>query len=160
MVKRGWDAHVLGRAPHTFTDALTAVKTLRVGPAAQPCHLPTCPSLCCCAAVHLPSAAAHLPTCPALRCFSADRFPHALRPCCRTAAPPGAPPAPPGAPRLAPSPPPPLPPPLPQGTEEDLVSDQFVAPFVIVGEDGKPVSSPTPTPYPHPPPTARPKSRA
>ena len=30
MVKRGWDAHVLGKAPHTFTDALTAVKTLRV----------------------------------------------------------------------------------------------------------------------------------
>jgi 2,3-bisphosphoglycerate-independent phosphoglycerate mutase len=30
MVKRGWDAHVLGVAPHTFTDAVTAVKTLRV----------------------------------------------------------------------------------------------------------------------------------
>lgn len=29
MVKRGWDAHVLGKAEHTFTDALTAVKTLR-----------------------------------------------------------------------------------------------------------------------------------
>ncbi len=30
IVKRGWDAHVLGVAPHKFTDALTAVKTLRV----------------------------------------------------------------------------------------------------------------------------------
>ncbi|KAG1669328.1 hypothetical protein FOA52_014890 [Chlamydomonas sp. UWO 241] len=29
IVKRGWDAHVLGKAPHMFTDALTAVKTLR-----------------------------------------------------------------------------------------------------------------------------------
>mmetsp|Transcript_35619 Transcript_35619/g.79184 ORF Transcript_35619/g.79184 Transcript_35619/m.79184 type:complete len:558 (-) Transcript_35619:762-2435(-) len=29
IVKRGWDAHVLGKAPHNFTDALTAVKTLR-----------------------------------------------------------------------------------------------------------------------------------
>mmetsp|Transcript_20693 Transcript_20693/g.37063 ORF Transcript_20693/g.37063 Transcript_20693/m.37063 type:complete len:493 (-) Transcript_20693:423-1901(-) len=29
MVKRGWDAHVLGKAPHYFKDALTAVKTLR-----------------------------------------------------------------------------------------------------------------------------------
>jgi len=29
IVKRGWEAHVLGQAPHKFTDALTAVKTLR-----------------------------------------------------------------------------------------------------------------------------------
>ncbi|GIL59808.1 hypothetical protein Vafri_14526 [Volvox africanus] len=29
MVKRGWDAHVLGKAPFTFTDAKTAVTTLR-----------------------------------------------------------------------------------------------------------------------------------
>lgn len=29
IVKRGWEAHVLGKAPHQFTDALTAVKTLR-----------------------------------------------------------------------------------------------------------------------------------
>lgn len=29
IVKRGWDAHVLGQAKHQFTDALTAVKTLR-----------------------------------------------------------------------------------------------------------------------------------
>ena len=29
IVKRGWDAHVLGVAPHTFQDAHTAVKTLR-----------------------------------------------------------------------------------------------------------------------------------
>ena len=29
IVKRGWDAHVLGVAPHTFEDAHTAVKTLR-----------------------------------------------------------------------------------------------------------------------------------
>ena len=30
IVKKGWYAHVLGEAPHTFTDALDAVKTLRV----------------------------------------------------------------------------------------------------------------------------------
>jgi hypothetical protein len=30
MVKRGWDAHVLGKAPHQFKSALEAVKTLRV----------------------------------------------------------------------------------------------------------------------------------
>ncbi|KAI8476721.1 MAG: phosphoglycerate mutase [Monoraphidium minutum] len=35
MVKRGWDAHVLGVAPHSFTDAAVAVKTLR-GPADNP----------------------------------------------------------------------------------------------------------------------------
>jgi len=35
IVKRGWDAHVLGKAPHTFTDTLTAVKTLR-GPEDKP----------------------------------------------------------------------------------------------------------------------------
>ena len=29
IVKRGWDAHVLGEAPHKFTDATTAVRTLR-----------------------------------------------------------------------------------------------------------------------------------
>lgn len=32
MVKRGWDAHVLGKAPHSFSDAVTAVKTLRGAP--------------------------------------------------------------------------------------------------------------------------------
>ena len=30
IVRKGWEAHVLGEAPHRFTDALTAVKTLRV----------------------------------------------------------------------------------------------------------------------------------
>ena len=30
MVERGWHAHVLGEAPHKFTDAVDAVKTLRV----------------------------------------------------------------------------------------------------------------------------------
>lgn len=35
IVKRGWHAHVLGKAPHTFTDAVTAVKTLRVGGAQE-----------------------------------------------------------------------------------------------------------------------------
>jgi len=29
IVKRGWDAHVLGEAPNKFTDAATAIKTLR-----------------------------------------------------------------------------------------------------------------------------------
>ncbi|GAB4815974.1 hypothetical protein N2152v2_003020 [Parachlorella kessleri] len=29
IVKKGWEAHVLGEAPHKFKDALTAVKTLR-----------------------------------------------------------------------------------------------------------------------------------
>lgn len=31
IVKRGWEAHVLGEAPHKFTDAVTAIKTLKVG---------------------------------------------------------------------------------------------------------------------------------
>jgi 2,3-bisphosphoglycerate-independent phosphoglycerate mutase len=31
IVKKGWYAHVLGEAPHTFPDALDAVKTLRKG---------------------------------------------------------------------------------------------------------------------------------
>lgn len=31
IVKRGWDAHVLGEAPHKFKDATTAVTTLRAG---------------------------------------------------------------------------------------------------------------------------------
>jgi hypothetical protein len=31
MVKRGWDAHVLGEAPNKFTSAVEAVKKLRVG---------------------------------------------------------------------------------------------------------------------------------
>ncbi|KAK9842452.1 hypothetical protein WJX81_000771 [Elliptochloris bilobata] len=31
IVERGWHAHVLGEAPHTFTSALEAVKTLREG---------------------------------------------------------------------------------------------------------------------------------
>ena len=30
IVERGWNAHVLGQAEHTFKDALTAVTTLRV----------------------------------------------------------------------------------------------------------------------------------
>jgi hypothetical protein len=44
IVKRGWDAHVLGKAPHTFKDALTAVKTLRVSDylLIHPAGLPGC----------------------------------------------------------------------------------------------------------------------
>ena len=30
IVKKGWYAHVLGEAPHTFSSAAEAVKTLRV----------------------------------------------------------------------------------------------------------------------------------
>ncbi len=30
IVKRGWDAHVLGKAEHTYKDALQAVTELRV----------------------------------------------------------------------------------------------------------------------------------
>lgn len=49
IVKRGWDAHVLGQAPNKFTDATTAVKTLRVRPHSRPysLHPPalsTCPN--------------------------------------------------------------------------------------------------------------------
>jgi hypothetical protein len=39
IVKRGWDAHVLGKAPNKFTDAVTAVKTLRVRAWADICLL-------------------------------------------------------------------------------------------------------------------------
>ena len=35
-MKRGWDAHVLGEAPNRFTDALTAVTTLRKGDGEKP----------------------------------------------------------------------------------------------------------------------------
>lgn len=31
IVRKGWEAHVLGEAPNRFTDAYTAIKTLRVG---------------------------------------------------------------------------------------------------------------------------------
>lgn len=31
IVERGWQAHVLGEAPHKFTSALEAIKKLRVG---------------------------------------------------------------------------------------------------------------------------------
>lgn len=30
IVKRGWDAHVLGKAPFKFTDPVEAIKSLRV----------------------------------------------------------------------------------------------------------------------------------
>ena len=30
IVKRGWQAHVLGKAPHYFKDPVEVVKTLRV----------------------------------------------------------------------------------------------------------------------------------
>jgi len=36
IVKKGWDAHVLGEAPHKFTDATTAVKTLRADGSEKP----------------------------------------------------------------------------------------------------------------------------
>lgn len=36
IVKRGWDAHVLGEAPHKFTDAYTAIKTLRKDDSEKP----------------------------------------------------------------------------------------------------------------------------
>ncbi|GAB4840856.1 Phosphoglucomutase-1 [Ancistrocladus abbreviatus] len=40
VVKRGWDAQVLGEAPHKFTSALEAVKTLRAEPKANDQYLP------------------------------------------------------------------------------------------------------------------------
>ncbi|TKY69023.1 2,3-bisphosphoglycerate-independent phosphoglycerate mutase [Spatholobus suberectus] len=40
VVKRGWDAQVLGKAPHTFTSALEAVKKLRAEPKANDQYLP------------------------------------------------------------------------------------------------------------------------
>lgn len=36
IVKKGWYAHVLGEAPHKFTDALTAIKTLRKDDSEKP----------------------------------------------------------------------------------------------------------------------------
>lgn len=35
IVERGWHAHVLGEAPHKFTSALEAIKTLRVSAAQE-----------------------------------------------------------------------------------------------------------------------------
>ncbi|KQK21855.1 hypothetical protein BRADI_1g63510v3 [Brachypodium distachyon] len=40
VVKRGWDAQVLGEAPHKFQNALEAVKKLREGPKANDQYLP------------------------------------------------------------------------------------------------------------------------
>ncbi|KAJ1267030.1 hypothetical protein BS78_07G025700 [Paspalum vaginatum] len=40
VVKRGWDAQVLGEAPYKFTSALEAVKTLRAEPNANDQYLP------------------------------------------------------------------------------------------------------------------------
>ncbi|CAD6203519.1 unnamed protein product [Miscanthus lutarioriparius] len=40
VVKRGWDAHVLGEAPHKFKNALEAVKKLREDPKANVQYLP------------------------------------------------------------------------------------------------------------------------
>jgi 2,3-bisphosphoglycerate-independent phosphoglycerate mutase len=40
VVKRGWDAQVLGEAPFKFTSALEAVKTLRAAPKANDQYLP------------------------------------------------------------------------------------------------------------------------
>lgn len=36
IVKKGWDAHVLGKAPNTFMDAVTAIKTLRAEGSVNP----------------------------------------------------------------------------------------------------------------------------
>ncbi|KAK1404803.1 Phosphoglycerate mutase (2,3-diphosphoglycerate-independent) [Heracleum sosnowskyi] len=40
VVKRGWDAQVLGEAPHKFKSALEAIKTLRAEPKANDQYLP------------------------------------------------------------------------------------------------------------------------
>ncbi|KAK7350346.1 hypothetical protein VNO77_08868 [Canavalia gladiata] len=40
VVKRGWDAQVLGKAPHTFKSAIEAVKKLRAEPKANDQYLP------------------------------------------------------------------------------------------------------------------------
>ncbi|GAB4829477.1 2,3-bisphosphoglycerate-independent phosphoglycerate mutase [Ancistrocladus abbreviatus] len=40
VVKRGWDAQVLGEAPHKFTSALEAIKKLRAEPKANDQYLP------------------------------------------------------------------------------------------------------------------------
>ncbi|KAC9547194.1 hypothetical protein R6Q59_026304 [Mikania micrantha] len=40
VVKRGWDAQVLGEAPHKFKNAVEAIKTLREAPAANDQYLP------------------------------------------------------------------------------------------------------------------------
>ena len=40
VVKRGWDAQVLGEAPYKFTNALEAIKTLRAAPKANDQYLP------------------------------------------------------------------------------------------------------------------------
>ncbi|GJT31211.1 2,3-bisphosphoglycerate-independent phosphoglycerate mutase [Tanacetum coccineum] len=40
VVKRGWDAQVLGEAPHKFKCAVEAIKTLRQAPGANDQYLP------------------------------------------------------------------------------------------------------------------------
>jgi hypothetical protein len=94
IVRKGWEAHVLGEAPHYFKDATTAVKTLRVS--------------------------------VVLIVLRDLGF---LAPCL--------------APGLNPAPPrPALCRPAPQNDEGDKpVSDQWLDPFVIVGEDNNPVGT-------------------
>ncbi|GJQ94232.1 2,3-bisphosphoglycerate-independent phosphoglycerate mutase [Tanacetum coccineum] len=41
VVKRGWDAQVLGEAPHKFKSAVEAIKTLRQAPGANDQYLPS-----------------------------------------------------------------------------------------------------------------------
>jgi hypothetical protein len=117
IVKKGWDAHVLGEAPHYFKDAATAVKTLRV----RGCHKPARvaatarvahqahPSASCWKNAADASALvvtrsvlmSRLPSCPLARsaCF-----------------------------------------PQKDGSEKP-VSDQWLDPFVIVDDDDKPVGT-------------------
>lgn len=40
VVKRGWDAQVLGEAPHKFRNAIEAIKQLREQPNANDQYLP------------------------------------------------------------------------------------------------------------------------
>jgi 2,3-bisphosphoglycerate-independent phosphoglycerate mutase len=119
IVERGWAAHVRGEAAHTFTDALTAVRTLRVGGALLGAlFLSRAPHAHAAVAGRLPLDRVQAPSTLALAAGLACRRPLT----CGRALPP--------------------PPRSPQKEDSDKpVSDQWLDPFVIVDAEGAPVGA-------------------
>ena len=123
IVERGWAAHVLGEAPNTFTDAVTAIKTLRV----RPRRATAAPQACTAAAwgggakraKRSGRAYAHRSGLGTLAPRASAPYPPAL---CQPFSPPGWPRA-------------------QKDGSDSPVSDQWLPPFVIVDDAGKPVGT-------------------
>jgi hypothetical protein len=124
IVKRGWDAHVLGKAPYKFTDPVEAIKSLRVRAAPRACAASWSPSACMWPLTAAPPPAIKRPPARASACPCLLR--RARTACHRT------------SPHLAP--PPPYQP-RRQGPSDNPKSDQWLDPFVIVDEAGAPVGT-------------------